>query len=139
MGIRERILARRDLDEARKNKDITALAAELNLEGLMVGAERFVTGRTILAECDEGPEILGRLEQAAATSPAVAWALKFLGTNSGLDVGNPRTQTMLDQLAVGGVLTEAQAESLKGLALRPLVITQAQVAEEMYEPDGTEK
>lgn len=137
MGIRERILARGDLDQLRADRDITALAAALNAEGTMEPGERFVTGRTILAECDDGAGILAALEAGAAL-PAVAWALKFLVMNSGLDVGNPRTQSMIDQLAAGGILTEAQAEQLKTLAMRQVTVTQEQVAGEMYHPDGSE-
>lgn len=137
MAIRSRILARRDLDAMRTARDITGLAAALNADAPLVAAERFVTGRTIMAECDDGAGILAALAGAAAI-PAVEWALKFLALDSGLDVGNARTQGMVDQLAGGGVLTEAQAGQLKALAMRRETVTQEQVAAEMYAPDGTE-
>lgn len=138
MSLRDRILARRDLDELRAARDITALAAALNADAPMVMVERFVTGRTILAECEDGAGILSALA-AASILPAVEWALKFLADASGLDVGNARTQQMIDQLEAGEVLTESQASQLKALALRPDLATQEQVASEMYEIDGTEK
>lgn len=80
---------------------------------------RFVTGRTILAECDDGGAVLDALEAAATTNSAVKWAVTFLSKDSGLDVGHPRTQMMIDSLAQGGALTQAQAEQLKALATQP--------------------
>jgi hypothetical protein len=77
--------------------------------------------------------------KAAVALPAVEWALNFLGKDSGIDIGNQVTQGMVDQLAAGGVLTADQAEQLKALALQADVVTQEQVATEMYNPDGTEK
>ena len=137
MAIRSRILARRDLDAMRAARDITGLAAALNADAPLLPDERFVTGRTIMAECDDGAGILAALAAASAI-PAVEWALKFLALDSGMDVGNARTQAMIDQLAAGSILTVAQAEQLKSLALRRETVTQDQVAAEMYAPDGTE-
>ena len=133
MSLHDRILARRDLDAMRIARNITGLADALNAAAPIVASERFVTGRTIMAECADGGGILAALASAAAI-PAVDWALKFLALDSGLDVGNARTQAMIDQLAAGSVLTAAQAEQLKALALRPDLVTQDQVATEMYHP-----
>lgn len=137
MSLRDRILARRDLDKLRAARDITGLAAALNAEAPLLAGERFVTGRTILAECDDGAGILAALDAASAI-PAVEWALKFLAVDSGMDIGNARTQGMIDQLQAGQVLTEVQASQLKALALRRETVTQEKVAAEMYAPDGTE-
>lgn len=138
MGIRERILARADLNALRAARDITALAAALNAEGLTAPQQRFITARGVMSGCADGVAILTALEAATANN-AVAWALKFLGQESGLDVGDPYTQGMIDQLVTGGVLTAAHGDQLKALALAPVVVTQGQVAQAMYNPDGTEK
>jgi hypothetical protein len=138
MSIRDRILARADLDGLRAAKDITGLAVALNADAPMEVGERFITGRTVLSECKDGADILNALA-AAASIPAVEWALKFLSQNSGLDVGNQRTHDMIDQLQAGSALTPAQAKALKALSLRPQIVTQEQVADELYNPDGTEK
>lgn len=138
MGVRERILARRDLDGSRAARDITTLASALNAEGVKSVQSRFVTARTILAECLDGVGILDALD-AAKDNRAVGWALQFLGQDSGLDVGEPVTQAMIEQLASVGVLTPDQGAQLKSLALQPLTVTQEQVALDMYNPDGSEK
>jgi hypothetical protein len=138
MTIRERILARRDLDDMRAARDITALAAALNAEGATEIGQRFVTARAVMAGCVDGIAILSALK-AAESNPAVGWALQFLGQEAGLDIGDPYAQGMVDQLVAAGVLTSAQGAQLKALALRPLIVTQEQVAEAMYHPDGTEK
>jgi hypothetical protein len=65
--------------------------------------------------------------------------MRFLGQEAGLDIGDPYTQRMVDQLVAGEVLTEAQGQTLKALALQPVIVTQEQVATAVYNPDGTEK
>lgn len=79
---------------------------------------RFITARTVLAECDDGAAILDGLTTASASISAVKWALTFLSQDSGLDVGHPRTQTMIGELAQGGALTDAQAGQIKALAVQ---------------------
>jgi len=138
MDIRTRILARGDLNGLRAARDITGLAAALNAEGVQFPQQRFVTARAIMANCVDGVAILQALE-AASDKPAVAWAMRFLAQEAGLDIGDSYTRRMIDQLVGGEVLTEAQGQALKALALQPLIVTQEQVAIAMYNPDGTEK
>jgi len=138
MDIRTRILARRDLDELRASRDIDALAMALNAEGLMAPQQRFVTARAVMATCTAGLEILDALE-AAASNRAVAWALKFLSQEAGLDIGDPYTLRTVDQLVVALVLTQEQGDALKAMALRPVVVTRDQVNAVMFNDDGTEK
>lgn len=138
MSIRDRILARRDLDALRAARDITGLSDALNAEGVRSVQPRFVTARAVMAECAGGVAILEALK-AASSNPAVGWAVQFLGQEAGVDVGDPFTQGMIDQLVGASVLTQTQGASLKALALQPVQVTQEQVAIEMYHPDGTEK
>jgi hypothetical protein len=135
---RERILARPDLAEARAARDLDALAAGLNEQPETVLQPRYVTARTILAECADGPTILAALDAAAISNTAVKYAVQFLGQESGLDVGNAVTQGMLDTL-VPSVLTKAQADQVKGMAMLPQLVTRADVEAAMFNPDGTEK
>lgn len=138
MSIRERILARADLAPLRAARDLDGLAAALNAEGLTALAPRYITARTILAECGTaGPAILAALD-AAVANPAVKYAVKFLGQDSGLNIGDPMTQEMIDALSPT-VLTEQQAETLKALALQPILVDRAQVFEAMFNDDGSEK
>lgn len=81
--------------------------------------ERFVTARTVLAELDNGATILDKLEAAAASTPAVKWAMRFMLSDPGIDVGHPRTQGLLEQLAVAGVLTVDEASDVQMMALLP--------------------
>ncbi|MDQ2822738.1 MAG: hypothetical protein M3Y65_20565 [Pseudomonadota bacterium] len=136
--IPERIRARADLNQMRIDRDITGLAAALNVDSPSVLQLRYVTARTVMSSCADGVDILSAL-QAAAENAAVRWALQFLGQNSGLDIGDPFTQGMVDQLVAGSVLSADQGAQLKAMAIAPLLVTQEQVAEEMYHPDGTEK
>lgn len=93
----------------------------LNERTLSASRPRFITARTILAECGAaGPGILDALEAAAAGNSAVKWAVKFLSQDSGIDVGHPNTQAMIDSLATGGALTTDQATALKNLAHQPV-------------------
>ena len=138
MDIKARVLARPDLNALRAARNIPALAAALNAEGLIAPRQRFVTARAIMALCPDGVAILTALE-AAIANKAVKWAVTFLGQESGLDVGDPYTQWMIDQLVAASVLTSEQGIQLKALALVLVVVTQEQVALSLYNPDGSEK
>lgn len=78
---------------------------------------RFVTARTILAECADGPTILDKLEVAGTQISAVKWAFKFLLTDGGLDVGHASTLAMIEQLR-GTVLTADEASQLAALPVQ---------------------
>lgn len=79
---------------------------------------RFVTARTILAECADGATILDKLEAAGTQVSAVKWAMRFLQQEGGIDVGHPATLAMVDQLVAAGVLTQVEGDSLKALAVQ---------------------
>lgn len=136
--IRTRVHARSDLDQLRAERDIDRLAAELNAERVMDHAQRFITARAVMAECANGTDILDALEQASANK-AVAWALKFLGQEAGLDIGDPFTLGMVDQLVAASVLTAQHGVQLKAMSLQPVVVTRDQVNAALFNPDGTEK
>jgi hypothetical protein len=137
--IRERILARGDLAAARKARDLDALAAGLNAQPELTPQPRYITARTILAECGtHGPGILATLDAAVPMNSAVKYAVRFLGQDSGLNVGDPVTQAMIDSLAPD-VLTMDQAAALKALALQPQLVDRMQVEVAMFNPDGSEK
>jgi hypothetical protein len=91
----------------------------LNAQTERMVKSRYVTARTVLAECAEGAVILDTLEAIGNQISAVKWAMKFLGQEGGLDVGNAATQGMLDQLEGGGLLTVEQATALKNLGSLP--------------------
>ena len=95
-----------------------AIAAVLNRSDIIAACERFVSARTILAEVPAGAEILDKLEAAATTIPGVKWAMKFLQTETGIDVGHATTRAQIDALVSGGVLTETEGGALKNLALK---------------------
>jgi hypothetical protein len=78
---------------------------------------RFITARTILAECADGATILDKLEAAAAQISAVKWAMRFLQQEGGVDVGHPATLSMIAQLT-GPVLTAAEGSALATLAMQ---------------------
>jgi hypothetical protein len=83
---------------------------------------RMITARGILSDYPGGPAaaavVLDKLETAAPSIPALKWALGFLKTSDGLDIGHPATQGMIDQLSPGAIDPE-EAEHLKSLALQP--------------------
>lgn len=137
-AIRDRVNNSPELQEARSTKDLDVLAAGLNAQGLMEIQSRYITARTILAELEDGAEILAALDAAASSSSAIKYALSFLKQDSGLDVGNPATQAMIDQLTPT-VLSTDQATHLKNMALQPIVVTRTQVQQDMFNDDGSEK
>lgn len=96
-------------------------------------APRFVTARTVLAECGAvGALALSAMERFSQTSivegepiemtglrASVYWAMKFVTGSEGIDVGHPQTAQMLDALVLVGVLTDDMAAAIKGMAIQP--------------------
>jgi hypothetical protein len=80
---------------------------------------RYVTARTIMAECEDGAAILDALQTLSGTISAVKWMMTFLQQNSGIDAGHPKTQKNIDDLAATGKLNGAYANELKQIAVQP--------------------
>lgn len=98
-----------------------AIAEALNAPGGEAIRSRFVTARTVLAELGpNGAVVLDKLEAAAASVSAVKWGMRFITQDSGIDIGHPGTQGMIDQLVGAGVLTASEGAAVKGLALQPV-------------------
>jgi hypothetical protein len=94
------------------------LAEMLNAPVYTMPKARFVNARGVLAQHGAaGAEILDKLEMAAASNSAVKWAMRFMAAD-GIDVGHPTTRTLLDGL-VGTVLTQAECDLLKDMAVQP--------------------
>lgn len=106
-----------------------AIAERLNALTESGITPRFCNARTILAEYASGPmdgaALLDKLDAAAASIPALRWIMTFVKSDEGFDIGHPASQATLDQLALGGVITSAEAENLKSLARKPISRAQA--------------
>lgn len=105
--------------------DHGAIAAALSVGRTKV-ASRLISERGILAEFGDpvaADAMLTKLETFAASAHPLASvvkrALKFLAMPDGIDIGLPTTRALLDQLALAGVITTAEAETVKGLAVVP--------------------
>lgn len=134
MGLREDILNNAALASLVAARNDAEIARRLS-EGRTKIAPRQVSARTILAELPisgevQGATVLDKLEAAGASIPACKWAMRFLLLETGLDVGHPNTQVMLDVLSSPqvGVLTPEEALALKELARVPDPIDTAAVS-----------
>ena len=89
--------------------------------------DRFVTARTVLAECSGGGTILDALEKASTAvivapmtlelQSDIKWALKFLAQDSGINVGIAATQGLIDACVTVSVLSATQGASLKAMGM----------------------
>ncbi len=99
------------------------LAALLNAQSVTMAKPRMITARGIMASYGLGPTagsaFLDKLEALAATVPAIKWAMKFLQTEAGIDVGESATQVMLTSLIGVGGITQAEVDGVKAMALQP--------------------
>ena len=100
----------------------SAIADLLNSPSELAPRSRLINARAVLAEYPDGTVqaamVLDKLESAAVNVPALRWIMSFLKSDSGVDIGHKATQSMLDQLAAGGVITTDEAAKLKSLALK---------------------
>lgn len=138
MSLKDEILARTDCAATVAARDLDAIAAMVS-EGRTAVQSRFVTARTIQAEIDGGAAILKKFEAAQAGIPDLEYALVFLKQDSGYDFGNPKAQAMADALATNGVITQAEADALKSLAVLPAPVSRFDVAAALFNDDGTLK
>jgi hypothetical protein len=111
--------------------DTPAICALLNALSTTMVKEKFVTARSVLASLGApGAVTLTRLEEFAATpmpsDPPVAamhcsvkWAMRFLAGETGIDVGHATTRGLLDALVTATVITQAEADAIKALAVQP--------------------
>jgi hypothetical protein len=137
--IRDRILASPELQAARAARDLDALTAGLNAQGVTAIQSRFVNMRTIVAELSDADNIIKALSAAAPSSPALGEMMNFLRSDTGMDIGHPNAQARVDALLTATAITSAQGAAIKNMALQPIIVTRDQVGITMYNPDGTEK
>lgn len=91
----------------------------INARTFTMEKTRMVSARTVLAEVEGGAAILDKLEAAAGAVTEVKWAMRFMTGEEGIDIGHPRTRGLLDQLALGEVMTQDDADALKAMAIQP--------------------
>lgn len=149
MGLREDILNRPDLAEAVEARDCESIAAAISV-GRVQAVPHEVGERGILdalgpVQGDNFLTVLGNIKTAddlpsplkqcfGAIRRGVAW-LK----TSGLDVGALSTRLLLDGMAGAGILPQADVSKVKALAERPAPVTPREVAEALYNDDGSFK
>ena len=80
---------------------------------------RYVTARTILAECADGAEILDTLQSIGQNVSPVKWMMVFLQQDSGMDAGHPRTVANIDNLVTNGLLSASFAGQIKSMITQP--------------------
>jgi len=139
MTLRDEILSRPDCADALARRDCGELAALLSVGRTKVIDYSIGYGTVLeVLGAEAGSAFLDGLTALAATSSSVKWALKLLDRGE-LNIGSPATQAQLDALAAGSVMPQAVADALKGLAMGPDIVTAEQVADAMFNPDGSLK
>ena len=139
MTLRDEILSRPDCADALALRDCGALAEILSKDRTKVVDLNIGYGTVLeVLGAESGAAFLDSLTTLAATSSPVKWALKLLDRGE-LNIGAEATRLQLDALAAGGVMPKAVADALKGLAMGPDIVTAEQVADAMFNEDGSAK
>ena len=119
MTLRDEILSRPDCADALARRDCGELAALLSVGRTKVIDYSIGYGTVLeVLGAEAGSAFLDGLTALAATSSPVKWALKLLDRGE-LNIGAAATQAQLDALASAGVMPQAVADVLKGLAIVP--------------------
>ena len=127
MTLHDEILSRPDCADALARRDCGELAALLSVGRTKVVDLNIGYGTVLEAiGAENGAAFLDGLAAVAASSGPVKWALKLLDRGE-LNIGAAATQSQLDALASAGVMPQAVADALKGLAVSPDEITASQV------------
>jgi hypothetical protein len=141
MDIRDRVLARRDLDQLRALRDLDGLAAALNAENVKVRQPNtFVTWRAVITRCSAGKAIRNKMEAAAPQDSAIKSACEFLSQEAGLDVGDPGCWLAIDGMVQAGVMSVEEGQQLKDLSMKHLTVGRLDVEAALYNThNDTEK
>ena len=127
MTLHDEILSRPDCADALARRDCGAIATILSTGRTKVVDLNIGYGTVLeVLGAESGAAFLDSLTTLAATSSPVKWALKLLDRGE-LNIGAAATRGQLDALAAGGVMPQAVADALKGLAVSPDEITASQV------------
>lgn len=140
MAIRDRVLARRDLDEMRTSRDLDGLTAALNAEPTSTLQECWVDGLGVINRCPSGKSILRKLKTGAELDAIIGIAWTALVSGKGLDFGAESTLSSIDEMAPVIGFTETEVAELKALAMHPAIVDRLEVEAALYNlHDGTEK
>ena len=133
MTLHDEILSRPDCADALARRDCGELAALLSVGRTKVVDLNIGYGTVLeVLGAEAGSAFLDGLTALSATSSPVKWALKLLDRGE-LNIGAAATRGQLDALAAGGVMPQAVADALKGLAVSPDEITASQVQQALEE------
>jgi hypothetical protein len=95
----------------------------LNSNKFTMPKTKYASARSILSGAClgaiNGAAFLEKLVALAPSVPAIKWALIFLQTEAGVDVGDPAAQDMLTQLTGMGGITPTEVQAVKNLAMQP--------------------
>ncbi len=81
---------------------------------------RYVTAREVIKLANGvGISVLGKFDAIEQSNIAVKWAVKFLDSEKGLDIGDPFTHAMIDQLISANTLTADEGAALKAMSMLP--------------------
>ena len=117
MTLRDEILSRPDCADALALRDCGAIATILSTGRTKVVDLNIGYGTVLeVLGAEAGSAFLDGLTALAANSSPVKWALKLLDRGE-LNIGAAATQSQLDALSAGGVMPQAVADALKGLAI----------------------
>ena len=95
----------------------------LNARVFSMPKATFISARGVMSAAGLGPSagarFMDKLEALAATVPEIKWALKFLQTEAGIDIGGADTQAILTSLIGAGGITAAEIDGIKAMAMQP--------------------
>ncbi|MFC5548190.1 hypothetical protein [Massilia aerilata] len=134
-GLRQAARATQAGMDALARKDCAALAALLSVGRTHPSATEVGNG-TILATIgiDAGNSLLDHI----GSDPSMRH-VKPLLEQGRLKVGSPVAQGAIRAFATANVITQSQADALCALGVEPDPLTAQDVADALFNPDGTEK
>lgn len=139
MSIRERVLSRADLAAAYKSHDLDALVAGLNIKPDYALTETWVDALGLINRCKTGKSILRKLKAGSSLDAVIEVAWYAMLNLKGLDFGAQSMLDSIDEMAPVLGFTLDELNEMKSLGMQPVYVTRQQVADALYNPDGSEK
>lgn len=137
MSLRDEIHADPACATALAAKDCHELARIVS-SGRQRMQSRYIGQGTVLDVMDNGGDFLDFLVQLGAQDRTVHWSIGLL-ENGRFDIGAAKAQAQLDLIALAQPQFATGIAALKALGYTPDIITMQDVAEAVFNSDGSEK
>ena len=138
-ALRARVHSNPACVDALNERDLDRLVAVINAAPEMMLTECWIDALGIINRCPSGKSILRKLKSGAPLDAIIEVAWSALVSSKGLDFGAASTLASISEMAPLIGFTPEEVSEMQALALQPIFVTRWDIADAVFNPDGSEK